>query len=69
MEPRVNLRYAERPGEVDAGGTDQHRLELIRGPMGWRLLADDYRDEMKLIHPVGTNWAQLQANLGAQMAE
>ncbi|MHB1417647.1 MAG: hypothetical protein ACYC1C_20560, partial [Chloroflexota bacterium] len=40
---------------------DPRTIRLVRGTTGWRLVADEYADEMKKLYPVGTDWAAVIA--------
>mgnify|MGYP005847530097 CR=1 FL=1 len=41
---------------IDSSG-DFHMLQLARYPTGWRITADEYREETRRWYPLGTDWA------------
>ncbi|MHB1131980.1 MAG: amidase domain-containing protein [Chloroflexota bacterium] len=55
--PHVEVNYGE-----------PHVLGLSLSTTGWRVIADDYLDEMKSVYPIGTDWASLQATYAERMA-
>lgn len=70
IRPLVSLHHDDS-GRLywEPGGFELHTLKLAHGASGWRVTADDYRDEFKTLHPVGTAWAVLQARFPETVAQ
>lgn len=68
VHPWVDLSYADDPDRVEPFGGELHTVTLTRAVSGWRVTNDSYDDEFIRYLPRGTDFAALQASLGADLA-